>query len=315
MTIKIYEWHEDEVVKPGAYFMPEPVYHADPCPGPSLSTSIEKILLADSQRHAWQAHPKLNALWEPDVSNRTQAVGSACHAMLVGTEQWLHVIEENDYKKKAAKEERDEATRGGFTPVLIADYERAQAVVEAAREQLAESEVPALAHGEGDGEVSVLSNERGIWRRCRLDWWSADRLTVVDYKATQGSANATTFERQVARMQYDLQDAFYLTLLEDEYPHLAGRIQFVFVVQEAKSPPFELALYQITEADREVARRKVAEGMRIWEKCLEEGRWAGYPKHIQRVSLPIWHTKQWLDHEMEMEEAGDSPDWAFAGRE
>src|SRR5215831_5713580 len=47
-------------VTPGVYAMPAAQYHADPCPTPSLSASIIKLICLDSPAHAWTAHPKLN---------------------------------------------------------------------------------------------------------------------------------------------------------------------------------------------------------------------------------------------------------------
>ena len=41
-------WHE----------LSDEVYHADPCPSPSLSSSIANLVIDKSLMHAWRAHPR-----------------------------------------------------------------------------------------------------------------------------------------------------------------------------------------------------------------------------------------------------------------
>ena len=55
----------DRISEPGVYSLPDDAYHADPCPGPSLSSSVAKLMLDRSPLHAWHAHPRLNPNFEP----------------------------------------------------------------------------------------------------------------------------------------------------------------------------------------------------------------------------------------------------------
>ena len=311
--VEIQRWDGIPIAQ-GAYRMSEQNYHADPCERISLSSTIAKIIHRTTPRHAWWQHPRLNAAFVPKPSKRHMAQGSGCHALLLGEGADIVEIEYDDYKKNAAKEERNEATADGMIPVLSKDLETARMAVEAAIPQLRENGLDALADHQGDAEIVVATAARALQRRCKLDWWSDDRLTVIDYKATQAEATEKFFVQQIPRMGYDIQDAFYTDLLGDAFPGLAGRIEFVFVVQEEKEPPFALQCFRICEADREIARRKIAEASRIWDHCLANDHWPAYPPGIKTVELGTWHTKQWLDHEMEMEEAGDSPSWMFAGQ-
>jgi len=72
----------NRITEPGIYDIPETDYHADPIAEPSLSSSIAKILLARSPRHAWANHPRLNPNQEPET-RREFDFGSAAHAMLL----------------------------------------------------------------------------------------------------------------------------------------------------------------------------------------------------------------------------------------
>lgn len=57
-------------------------YHQDPAPQPSLSSSIAKILLDQSPRHAWLAHPKLNPNYVAEEDSRFD-IGTAAHVMML----------------------------------------------------------------------------------------------------------------------------------------------------------------------------------------------------------------------------------------
>src|SRR5262245_50563917 len=67
---------------PGIYDIPLAEYLADPCPAPSLSASIAHILLSQSPRHAWEAHPRLNPHYEPEEAEAFD-LGTAAHAYLL----------------------------------------------------------------------------------------------------------------------------------------------------------------------------------------------------------------------------------------
>ena len=69
------------ITKPGVYDLPMAEYHADPCPEPSLSSSIIRLLCSASPLHAWTAHPRLNAAYVAEESDRFD-VGTAAHALL-----------------------------------------------------------------------------------------------------------------------------------------------------------------------------------------------------------------------------------------
>ena len=71
------------ITDPGLYDMPEADYHADPCPEPSLSSTLARLMVNRSPRHAWTASPRLNPDHEP-VNKETFDVGRAAHAVLLG---------------------------------------------------------------------------------------------------------------------------------------------------------------------------------------------------------------------------------------
>jgi len=62
------------ISKPGVYDIPDKEYHADPCPVPSLSSTLARTLLNQSPLHAWTKHPRLNPDHEPE-EKRTFDIG------------------------------------------------------------------------------------------------------------------------------------------------------------------------------------------------------------------------------------------------
>ena len=290
-------------------------YHADPAPKPSLSCSIAKLLIDATPLHAWHAHPKLNPDWQPPPPKKHLDIGSAGHKLLLGEGPELAVIDAPDFRTKAAQQARDEAYEAGRIPILTGTLEEAQKMIAAAWPQLAANGLEMIEEGQGDAEVTVIATDpSGAMLRSRLDWANADRTLVVDYKTTMGSASEIAFAFTVARMGYDIQDAFYQHVLILDDPSRAGSIDFVFVVQEL-APPYALATYQLSEADRHIADRKVQSAIKLWNACLDADRWPGYPSGVQRIALPEWHMKRWLDREMEQEEGAEAQgDWIFAGR-
>lgn len=81
-----------KIERPGLYLgVPEAEYHADPCPEPSLSSTIAKTLLASSPLHAAVRHPRL-ARQQQKVEREAFDRGKVAHAPV---EDKLHVIELN----------------------------------------------------------------------------------------------------------------------------------------------------------------------------------------------------------------------------
>lgn len=297
------------IEKPGAYRMTAERYHADPCPEPSLSSSVAKLILDATPLHAWHAHPKLNPAWTPDDSTRRLTLGSVCHALLIGQGREIVPVDFDSFRKAAAQEARDAAFAAGKLPVLVSDLEHAREIVDAARWQLARRGLTAFDEEHGAGEVVVAAQTGGVWTRAMPDWWTHDGLTVYDYKTVGALVSPARFARHVAEMGYDVQDAHYLSTVGAAFPELDGRVRFVIVAQEI-APPYALATYELTEADRSVARRKVETAVAAWSTCLASGIWPAYPERLEPLALPSWHAQKWLDRELD--ESGD-PLWSLVG--
>ena len=92
-----------KITKPGIYRdFPTAAYFADCCPEPSFTQSLAKILLDQSPRHAYQAHPRLNVqpADEDDAYDKSRAIGNAAHAMMLGRGKVMAVEDFPDWRTK-----------------------------------------------------------------------------------------------------------------------------------------------------------------------------------------------------------------------
>lgn len=279
--------------KPGIYTMTADTYHADPAPTPSLSASIARVLLADSPRHAWWQHPRLNPAYQPEEDERFD-IGTAAHAYLLEGASGFVIIEASDFRSKAAKEARGDARAAGKVPLLAERWADVQAMAEAARAQLAEHEDPPIPLSNGAPEQTLLWREGEIWCRARLDWLHDERRTIDDYKTTSGSANPDAWTRgPLFNNGFDVQAAFYVRGLKA----VCGTdATFRFVVQETYKP-YALSVIGLAPSALGLAERKVKAAIEAWRECLGANRWPGYPVRTCWADAPAWEEARWLERE------------------
>jgi hypothetical protein len=254
---------------PGLHNLSSDIYHADPCPAPSLSSSIANVLLTQSPAHAWLAHPRLNPRFEREVDSRFD-LGSTAHAMLLERdESKVVIVEADDWRTKAAKEARDGAHAEGKYAILARHYAAVQQMVSAAHSYIQTTELRGILDT-GTPELSLVWQDGDVWCRARPDMLSSDRRVCLDYKTTE-SANPNDFGRQIGRMNYDLQAEFYLRGL--------FQATFVFLVQEI-SPPYACSLVSLSNAYRAIGEAKAERAVVMWKECLVANRWPAYPAQI-----------------------------------
>jgi len=286
------------ITEPGIYEIPEAEYHADPCPVPSLSASIAKVLLNESPRHAWTAHPRLNPNQELKVKDIFD-LGSCAHSLMLGSDSQIEVIEADDWRTKDAKAKRDAARAACNIPVLTKNMVEIEAMVIAAQAQLKVHKDASNAFTDGRPErMAVWQEETAygpVWCRALVDWLPNDKKADLwDYKTTGTSANPDTFQRQVFELGMDFQASFYARGLR-KIGAWDGQ-HFCFVVQENK-PPFALSVIGLGPDALALANRKVDRALAQWAWCLTNDTWAGYPNETAWVNIPVYHELRWSDRE------------------
>lgn len=279
-----------KVDKPGLYEMSAADYHADPCPEPSLSSSIARELLTNSPKHAWWAHPRLNPAYE---SEHKQAfdIGTAAHALLLEGESGCVIIDAKDFKTQAARDHRNAAYAAYKVPLLAHRWQDVQDMVDAARRQLAKHEARPKPLTDGLPERVLVWKEGDVWCRARLDWLHTDRRMIGDYKSTGVTANPDVWARRTLYGSgYDVQDAFYTRGAKKVFGIDAG---FYFVVQETFAP-HALSVVALEPEPLALADQKVSHAIKLWGDCVKSGSFPGYPLKTCWATLPPWEETQWV---------------------
>ncbi len=294
-------------MKQGIFKISETEYHADPCDTPSLSSSIAKILINQSPRHAWENHPRLNPAYAEDLDKKFN-LGKAAHAVLLeGDWSKMAVIDPENYKAKNGstpvgwtnapiRAARDGAIADGLTPILkteAGDIEQMESVAKTfiARTELAEHFAAAKS------ELSIFWQEEELWLRARLDkvfvMEDMSQAIIVDYKTTT-DASPDAFGRIMSQLSYGMQSAFYRRGLRAVRPDLKKDPIFLFLAQE-NSPPYSCSLHSLAAIAVEMAEKKVEKAIALWKWCIANDKWNAYPPEIHYQEPPAWEVNRFLD--------------------
>lgn len=273
----------------GIYTIPLDKYINDPAPEPSVSTSTLTTLLSQSPLHAKMQHPRLNPQREREESSRAD-LGSMAHALLLENDaSKLVVVEADDWRTKAAKEQRDEARAVGKLPLLKKDHTAVLAMVEAVNVFLYGS---AICEDwlSATPEQTLIWKEDGAWCRSRPDKLSTDGKVYFDYKTT-GSAHPAAFAKTAINQGYDIQAALGARGVKALY---GVDCDVIFVVQEIE-PPYICSLVSLSPMFRAIANERLELAMEQWRRCLTTKTWAGYPEKVATIDPPGWYGHDQLE--------------------
>lgn len=147
----------------------------------------------------------------------------------------------------------------------------------------------ALEHPGSLGEVSAYWNDphTGVRCKCRPDLLMpvGDGAGVMFDGKTFATGDAHEFARQVPRMGYHLQNAWY----RDGFETAAGIqvLEFIFIVI-GNEWPHPISLVALDEQGVSVGRSMYRRALDIYAECMSTGKWPGYQSGIQTISLPKW---------------------------
>lgn len=283
---------EQIATREGIFTISAEEYHADPCPAPSLSSSIAKMIIHDSPAHARLHHPRL--VEQPIVENGTHFdIGSVTHALLLEEKLEAEIIVAPDWRTNVAKNARAVARSRGRIPLLAKHYTAVKAMLVALREQLKDHRAKSM-FTDGKAEQTLIWREDDTWCRARLDWLHDSFKYVDDYKTTSATANPEVISRTVFNNGWDIQAAFYLRGLKK----LTGKdAEFRFCVQET-FPPYALSVIGLNPDTLLIGHKKVEYAIETWARCLAEDNWPGYPRDICYAMLPVWEEARWIEKEL-----------------
>lgn len=291
------------ITEPGLYLdVAEKAYHgAGLCPRPPLSSSIAKVLVAESPGHAWWEHPDLNKAkaLELERSTKSQGMGTALHKLILGKGRPFKILNFDDYKTKAAREARDAAIADGATPLLAKEIDKAEEIAEAAKRRIGKSSIAHLiGEDKGDAEVTgVWQESNGVWCKMRVDWLphvarEGGHITVIDLKTTGQSAHEAAWSRTMFDFGGDIQSSLYRRGLHRLIPNTRS-VDFVFVVVE-QEPPFAVNLCRVGNEAASYADDTVKLAIKTWGELLKRGTslddWPFFEDEISDIDPPAWRS-------------------------
>lgn len=149
----------------------------------------------------------------------------------------------------------------------------------------------------GRPEVSGFFQDKdtGLWCRIRADYLSRDkdgRLYLADLK-TAREVTEGIFATDAARFWYDVQLAFYLDGIEQ----ITGeKVEQVGLIAVEKKPPYQSALYWLTEEDIETGRAWYKHALKVLKKSIVENDWPQAAKSGVMLEMPTWRKNQSLPY-------------------
>jgi PDDEXK-like domain of unknown function (DUF3799) len=277
----------------GFYDIPEAEYHADPCPEPSLSSSIAKVLLKRSPKHARHAHPRLNPSFERGESTSASDIGAALHKLILGKGADIVVIDAGDWRKDVNKAARADAHGCGKIPVLTKEMVEIEKCISSVYQEIQNHEDGRFFYSAGVSEQTMIWQEGPIWCRALVDRTPSDiTLPLYDLKTTKMSAAPQDYERRLSS-EYAIQAAFY-----ERGARALGRksrspMLFIVIEQEA---PFGMSVMAADPTLQAVAERDVERAIALWTKCMSTNEWPGYPRHTAYVAAKPWQLNDLMEN-------------------
>lgn len=266
------------VTEPGAYDgMAEDLYHLDPVPGGSLSSTGARELLGCPAKYA---HTQEYGRPDTDAFD----LGKVAHALILGTGAGYVTLPYDDWTTKPAQTKRKEARAAGLVPITRPQFAQAEAIAFA----FYASPAVALLAEDGLPERSIfwIDEETGVWCRARFDW--TNWLTSVDVK-TADDASPQHFPKDVANYGYHVQRSFYVRGIQALGLADGRAPEFVFAAVE-KKPPYLIGTYVLDAEAIAIGDELVSRALRKFAECQRTGYWPGYRTDITTISLPRWAT-------------------------
>lgn len=284
--------------EPGVYDIPYDAYHGDPVKGGSLSSSGARKLMPPSC-------PAKFKLWldEGQAPSHEFDIGHAAHKLVLGAGPELRVIEANDWRAKAAREQRDEAHAEGAVPLLEHEFEKVAAMAAALQAHPVASALLSPERGKAEQTVVWRDEEFGVWRRALLDHLphpvQGRRLIVADYKTTASGAPGDV-PRAMHGYGYHQQLDWYLAGVRALGLHGDREPAGVLIFQE-KTKPYLVSIFQPNQQAMDIAHTRNRKALDIYRHCTDTNEWPGYGNDVMPLSLPGWAEWEHFD----AEERGD----------
>lgn len=275
----------EKISENGCYALSMEDYHAQPCDGPSVSSSGLRTLFMESPAHFWSDW-SLNPDREEKKDTAHFNIGRAAHHLILGESNFRRFFsvrpeEFPDWRTKASQDWRAKQQLAGKTVLMPSDIEAIRMMAE----QLAKQ--PLIQNGILNGaiEQSLIwrDAETGIWLKSRPDAipnWSGD---FGDLKTTTSVADDAV-SKTIAEFRYDMQAAMVRRAAREVLGVEMETFALIFV---EKTKPFCVSIRTVPKTDIDEADLDLQVALRMVKRGLETGVWPG-PGGTQSDAAPAY---------------------------
>jgi hypothetical protein len=240
------------------------------------STGVRELLVCPAKFRHNQQHPR--------PPKRTFDVGHAAHQLVLGAGPELVVIEAEEWRSKAVKEEVEAVRARGAVPLRPSDW---LAVVEMAKALTSHPLAPKLlTRGQPEKTLIWRDEKTDVLCRAKADYLRADG--IVDYK-TCDRADTDSLTRTVHGWGYYAQAAWYLRGMWAALPRVSTDVPFFAFVAQEKDAPYLVHVFQLSDRALTYGDRRCDEALEKYRDCVAADEWPGYPcDDITEIDLPGW---------------------------
>lgn len=239
-----------------------------------------------------------HAVTETFEETDSKLIGSAAHAMILEPETFekdFIVAPKVDRRTNKGKEEWAKFVEESEGKTLLTDniYDKALLIKNAVLAHPIANKV--LTNGESEYSYFSVDKITGLQTKCRPDYINGGAL--IDLKTTT-NASFEGFSKQIGKLGYHIQAAFYL----DVYNQSQGTDfkEFFFVAVENKAP-YAVAVYKLDETHINAGRASYRKALDTYAEylkaCLSFGEenanhLFGYPADITTIQVPYYFLDQ-----------------------
>jgi len=248
-----------------------PISFEDYVAQPGVNQSLLKHF-ADSPAHV------LHYMESEHKPTDAMVLGSIVDSMLLGTEFGYTTSPFDSFRTKDARAWRGEQEAKGIRVVSQDVVEKANAMADAVRNH---STSAGLLEG---AKTSVCALSDG--KKALIDVVPDGVDVLIDLKTTR-DANPHEFEKQIFKLFYHVQAAWYL----DVWHGATGenREQFAFLVVSS-SEPYCAGCYVLDQESIQLGREQAKIWLDRFHQCKETNNWPGFGDKPRYVGVPKWAT-------------------------
>lgn len=281
------------ITEPGVYDIPFEDYVRDPVVGGSLSNSEAKHLLPPKGVPA-------RFRWEKDHKKPTKRVfeiGTAAHALVLGTGPELYKVEADNWRTDKAKRDAEDARADGLIPLLPHEYQMVMDMADALRAHPVASALFSPDRGEAEQSLIWRDGPTGVMRRARLDhlpFPTDSRMIIADYKSA-AEADEIAAAKALNSYGYARQAATYLDGVQAL--GLADEDAMYVICFQEKQPPYLVHIFEVDAMALAIARDQNRYALDTYAECVAADNWPGW-ESIDLLSMPAWVENAYLKGEL-----------------